>query len=192
MTWKTACLYLKNYTRTDFSDCCALFGEYGILLTNPRSKCVTKLTEEGAQVVVEAAHIYDCIASKQPVSFQWWVNSGVDIYCRIRFAGNGAAMEYGLDGLGEYTASVETVLEAYFNLLVQKNMIEVFYIDYWGVTEHFDWDAFACDRTHSLENLPAVLGIPIGRLSQCGVDYSEWEQKKLGNMLLLKHLGKAR
>ncbi|WBB62087.1 hypothetical protein O7599_05975 [Streptomyces sp. WMMC500] len=92
------------------------------------------------------------------LSLQLWVDAGADVYVRFRaLVGGGAAVEFGLDGLGDQLDRVVDALTRAVHDSWQETVGYV--IDRYGRTEDTDWDGVVLGRGELIDTWPEAMAV---------------------------------
>jgi hypothetical protein len=157
-------------------------SRFGASLVFPGTQDVVTLTQDGEKKRCDRAEFVGQVRSHESTSFQWWINDGEDVYCRLRWGGTDCVVEFGLDGLdaSQIRRFIECIISyakevadsgGFLGLLVEFEM------DAGG----FDWDAYFLKGGFLTTSFPAILGLPIERESDVPPTYKH--VRRIGNLV---------
>lgn len=136
----------------------------GLRTANPATGLVTTLTSGpdswGEQEPITTRELGPAsgLVHGGALSLQLWLDAGTDLYTRFRALPNGgAAIEFGLDGLGEWQDRVVDSLSRAVHDSWQETAGYV--IDRYGRTEDTEWDGVILDGGERIDGWPDELAV---------------------------------
>lgn len=129
----------------------------GLSVVNPVTRRVTAVDAVGDFVPTtpEALTAALSLDGSDRCSFQYWLDGGTDVYCRVRrVSGEVVVQEFALDGLeaGERDQVVRGLVSAF---RTAQGVTEALVVDRSGVAEDVRWDDVVAGATPSV--LPDLL-----------------------------------
>ena len=174
------------YTRWDQGDFNpreleSVMSRFGASLVCPGTKDVVTLTQEGEQRHCDRAEFVGQVRSHESTSFQWWINDGEDVYCRLRWGGANCVVEFGLDGLdaSQIRQFIECII-GYAKRVADSGAFLGLLVEFEMDTGGFDWDAYFLKGGFLSTSFPAILGLPIERESDVPPTFKH--VRRIGNM----------
>ena len=175
------------YTRWDQEDFDpraleSVMSRFGASLVFPGTKDVVTLTQEGEQRRCDRAEFVGQVRSHESTSFQWWINDGEDVYCRLRWGGTNCVVEFGLDGLdaSQMRRFIECII-SYAKEVADSGCFLGLLVEFEMDAGGFDWDAYFLKGGFLIKFFPAILGLPIERESDVPPTYKH--VRRIGNVV---------
>ena len=172
MRWRWAYLF-ENTATFSMDDLVSDIESAGITLANPDSGRITRLTADGLplaptnpdsgnQISSSQAELASLVNSGHDVPFQWWLDSGRDIFCSIhRISAETLAELYDLGGLStEEVVRLFEALLAHFLTGVESGSSQGLIFDPKGVNEDFDWKEYFLNPSDRPRSLPEFALLP--------------------------------
>ncbi|MFN7937659.1 MAG: hypothetical protein U0R19_30295 [Bryobacteraceae bacterium] len=85
MRWRWAYYVERCEPPFDFKSLVGWYAPRGLMLPNPGTHQITRLSAEGDQIVSSEEEIADRLAKSIETPFQWWLDDGLDVFCDFRF-----------------------------------------------------------------------------------------------------------
>ena len=164
------------------------FASKGIVLKNPSSDIVTAISEYGDQLQKSLDNLEAELTASKIVSFQFWLDGGTDLYCRLRHLHETRIVEeYALDGLlPQEKERVINVLVERFKAKAKLYDAIFFILDRAGGTVEVAWDDVSISGGYEFIPCPDILGIPQVRLINFKKCAAESEVIPIGKYVLIQ------
>jgi hypothetical protein len=176
------CSFYTRWSQGEFNpaELESVMSRFGASLFFPGTKDVVTLTQDGEQQRCDRVEFVRQVRSHESTSFQWWINDGEDVYCRLRWVGISCVVEFGLDGMDalQIRRFIECII-SYANEVADSRgflgLVAEFGIDAGG----YDWDTYFLKGGFLTASFPAILGLPIER--DCDVPPTYKHVRRIGN-----------
>lgn len=115
------------------------FEKFGFTTISPYSNAVNVMDLDHEMRYVSEERLLLLLESRQSVSFQWWADESIDLYCRFLQQAEYSMMELHIDTASEKV--LEQLLEAASDLL-EDVLFDRFYVvgDYWDLLREYKID----------------------------------------------------
>ena len=167
------CYIAERLDGLSLRDLTASLAGIGVRLINPSNGAITRLSEEGDQILTTEVELANLLSRDRALTFQLWFPADVDLCCSYRRLSEDVCIHaYSLDGKDrEQRHLLKRWAADYFRAGAFRNTAILMAFDPAEVTAQFDWDSFVLNNGKLPNTWPDVLGL---RSFSLPADLTRW------------------